>query len=178
MGLAAGLVLAAVSAGHERRPLPALTGLPSLPAAAQSAVSTALGSARLDYRRGLDVRVQGGVTRNVVSADALTPQGPGLAAADGDGRSGLGRAVALSADGSTALVGGPDDGGTGAAWMFTHSAGGWAQQGPKLVTNAGHGQFGYGVALSADGGTALIGDTGSAWVFTARARRGRNRARL
>ena len=69
--------------------------------------------------------------------------------------------VALSADGNTALIGGPNDGheGTGAAWVFTRSGSTWTQQGEKLI---GAGvrpapDFGKTVALSADGNTALIG---------------------
>jgi FG-GAP repeat len=91
-----------------------------------------------------------------------------------------GLAVALSADGNTAIVGGPWDapccGGDrrGAAWIFTRSGGVWTQQGAKLLgsTNVNQGAFqGASVALSADGGTALIGGpsdqsgTGAAWVF-------------
>ena len=92
----------------------------------------------------------------------------------------LGRSVALSADGSTALVGGPkDDHGRGAVWVFTRTVMGtettWAQQGPKLVggeEEVGRAHFGRSVALSGDGNTALIGAAdddkgeGAAWVFT------------
>jgi hypothetical protein len=91
----------------------------------------------------------------------------------GDGFFGFG--VALSADGSTALIGGPFDGGNkGAAWVFNRSGGDWDQQGGKLTGSgeAGDGVFGLGVALSADGSTALVGgpfddgSKGAAWVFT------------
>jgi hypothetical protein len=45
-----------------------------------------------------------------------------------------GTSVSLSADGNTAIVGGPDDNGaTGAVWVFTFSRGVWTQQGSKLV---------------------------------------------
>jgi len=96
----------------------------------------------------------------------------------GGGESGpgqFGSSVALSADGSTALVGGPqDDNGAGAVWVFTRSGGAWSQQGPKLTAGdeGGAGQFGSSVALSADGSTALVGGpqddsyAGAAWVFT------------
>jgi len=41
-----------------------------------------------------------------------------------------GTSVALSADGNTAIVGGPlDNGGVGAAWVFTRSGGTWTQEG-------------------------------------------------
>ncbi|HXP85948.1 MAG TPA: IPT/TIG domain-containing protein [Bryobacteraceae bacterium] len=84
--------------------------------------------------------------------------------------------MALSGDGNTAIVGGPNDGGLavpGAVWVYTRAGGVWSQQGAKLV-GAGavgfHGFQGQGVALSADGNTAIWsaddGETGSAWVFT------------
>src|SRR5207253_10527289 len=75
--------------------------------------------------------------------------------------------VALSADGSTALVGGLyDNNGVGAAWVFTRSGSTWTQQGKKLTGSGANGKsggrdvgsrFGGSVALSADGNTALIG---------------------
>jgi hypothetical protein len=48
---------------------------------------------------------------------------------------GQGQSVALSGDGNTALVGGPDDNNNlGAVWVFTRdSSGNWSQQGNKLV---------------------------------------------
>jgi hypothetical protein len=92
-----------------------------------------------------------------------------------------GISVALSADGNTAIVGGPTDSTlAGAAWVYTRSAGVWAQQGAKLVGTGAVGGAGQGssVALNAssnpaiDGNTAIVGgpfDTssaGAAWVFT------------
>src|SRR5580700_8789361 len=67
----------------------------------------------------------------------VTQQGAKLV---GTGAVGLGveegYSVALSSDGNTAIVGGPDDNpgagnnsGTGAAWVFTRSNGVWTQQG-------------------------------------------------
>jgi hypothetical protein len=88
---------------------------------------------------------------------------------------GEGFAVALSADGNTAIVGGPyDNSNAGAAWVFTRNEAGWTQQGAKLVgTGAiGNAEQGWSVALSADGNTAIVGGladngvTGAAWVFT------------
>ena len=95
--------------------------------------------------------------------------------AGGDEESGagrFGRGVALSADGNTALIGAPNGGSGGAAWVFTRSGSTWTQQ-AKLTGagESGNGWFGQSVALSADGDTALIGgyvdhsDTGAAWVF-------------
>jgi hypothetical protein len=85
--------------------------------------------------------------------------------------SNFGSSVALSADGETALVGGPSyDEGTGAVWVFTRSGSSWTQQGKKLTSGGAGGRFGTSVALSADGNTALIGEPyphpGAAWVFT------------
>jgi len=84
----------------------------------------------------------------------------------------FGYSVALSADGNTALVGGPSDsGGVGATWVFTRSGSVWTQQGDKLVGSGGSGGQGSSVALSADGNTALIGGpwddshVGAAWIF-------------
>ena len=86
-----------------------------------------------------------------------------------------GTSVALSADGNTAIVGGPDDdGGAGAAWVFTRDGNGaWTQQGNKLVGSgtAGAAKQSSSVALSADGNTAMVGGPnddgtiGAAWVF-------------
>jgi hypothetical protein len=85
-----------------------------------------------------------------------------------------GAAVALSANGNTAIVGGPcDNGSVGAAWVFVHGAGGWSQQAKLVGTGAaGSAQQGIAVALSSDGSTALVGGwgdngfAGAAWVFT------------
>jgi hypothetical protein len=99
----------------------------------------------------------------------------------------FGFSVALSADGSTALVGAPEQRGgegegkkEGVAYVFTRSGSSWTQQGGTPSTNGtfttlagfGGGAFGSSVALSGDGNTALIGSpesragTGLAWVFT------------
>jgi hypothetical protein len=88
----------------------------------------------------------------------------------------FGKSVALSADGNTAIVGGPSDNSyVGAAWVFTRTNGVWTQQGAKLVGTGGTTapEQGASVALSADGNTAIIGGpedgvykTGASWVFT------------
>ncbi len=81
----------------------------------------------------------------------------------GTGNAGAARqgfSVALSADGNTAIVGGPGDNTvSGAAWVFTRSGTTWTQQQAKLVGtgNVGGAQQGFSVALSADGNTALVG---------------------
>jgi hypothetical protein len=111
----------------------------------------------------------------VRSGSTWTQQGPKLTANDQQGAANLGIRVALAGDGRTALIGGwNDDHGLGAAWVFTRTGSTWTQQGQKLTANdeRGAGTFGGGVALSEDGGTALIGgeqdnnDLGAAWIFT------------
>jgi hypothetical protein len=86
-----------------------------------------------------------------------------------------GTSVSLSADGNTAIVGGPDDrGGYGAVWIFTRSGSTWSQQGTKLVgTGAvGNANQGVSVTLSADCNTAIVGgyydnnSKGAAWIFS------------
>jgi virginiamycin B lyase len=94
-----------------------------------------------------------------------------LANPGGAGRGGqFGYGVALSADGTTALVGDrAGDSGMGAAYVFhVSSEGSWATSSSSpaaTLTNAGDGFldfFGNSVALSADGTTALIGNYGGA----------------
>ncbi len=102
-------------------------------------------------------------------------QGPKLTGGGEDGEGGFGTSVALSADGDTALIGAPGDSfREGAAWIFTRNGSTWTQQGGKLTGGGevGSAWFGYTVALSGDGKTALIGGwlddgwKGAAWVFT------------
>jgi len=102
------------------------------------------------------------------SGGTWTQQGSKLVGTGASAPAGQGIAVALSADGNTALVGGyGDNAGAGAAWVFTRSGGIWTQQGPKLVgTGAvGAAQQGRAVALSADGNTAIVAGLRYAWVF-------------
>jgi hypothetical protein len=90
----------------------------------------------------------------------FTQQGPKLVGTDATGAAQQGLSVAVSADGNTAIVGGPEDNSnTGAAWVFTRNAGVWTQEGPKLVGTGAAGTAGQGisVALSADGNTAIVG---------------------
>ena len=116
------------------------------------------------------------------SSFSLTPnfahflqQGPKLVGTGALGNAFQGQSVSLSADGNTAIVGGVgDNGGIGAAWVFTRNGGAWVQQGPKLVGTGVLGTSsvqGASVSLSADGNTAIVGgwgdeDKGAAWIFT------------
>jgi IPT/TIG domain/FG-GAP repeat len=124
-----------------------------------------------------------------ITVDPLIEAEPEAALAPAAGEVGaggrFGLSVALSGDGNTALVGAPaEDGGDGAAWVFTRTASGWAQQGPKLSIPEAGGEnvgcsheadeeegeegeetgpesrgcrFGQRVSLSADGSIAVIG---------------------
>jgi hypothetical protein len=110
--------------------------------------------------------------RDAVRIDALTQTVDRLSGGGESGSGEFGYGVAQSANGSTALIGAPNDnGGAGAAWVFTRSGGTWKQQGAKLTgSQTRGGGFGSSVALAADGDTALIGSpdkgAGAAWVFT------------
>jgi hypothetical protein len=116
------------------------------------------------------------------SGSTWAQQGEKLMGGEEQGDAGFGKSVALSGDGSTALVGGWYDGNgggdhLGAAWVFTSSGSTWTQQGQKLAVTGGN-YFGESVALSGNGATALIGSPiyeyspehngtgiGAAWVF-------------
>ncbi len=111
----------------------------------------------------------------VRSAGAWSQQGGKLVGSGASGHSGQGFSVSLSADGSTAIVGGPNDASDlGAAWVFTRSGGVWKQQGAKLVGTGATGSAGQGssVAVSGDAGTLVVGGpgddngAGASWVFT------------
>jgi uncharacterized protein (TIGR03437 family) len=113
------------------------------------------------------------------SGGVWTQQGSKLVGTGAVGATYQGFSVALSSDGNTAILGGPNGDrtgpfGVGAAWVFTRSGGAWTQQGSKLVgTSAvGNANQGISVALSADGNTAIVGgpfdssNAGAAWVYT------------
>jgi hypothetical protein len=110
------------------------------------------------------------------SGSAWRAQGPRLRIKGVQGQAQFGSSVALSAKGSTVLVGAPVDGSdVGTAWVFRRSGSAWRQQGGKLAPSGKPGtvQFGGSVALSGAGSTALIGGAsdngdvgkGAAWVF-------------
>lgn len=139
------------------------------------------------------IRVDAAHARYPLRIDPLVQAGSKLTGNDEAEAGMLGTSVALSADGSTLLVGGPRDANPdrGAAWVFVREGSLWVQQGSKLTgaeapEDAGEEEqcaeespeeaeecaFGNSVALSADGNTALVGGPsatatpGSAWVFT------------
>jgi uncharacterized protein (TIGR03437 family) len=101
------------------------------------------------------------------SGGVWSQQGGKVIASDMIGGARQGSSVALSADGNTALIGGPSDNAqpfpaaVGAAWVFTRLGGVWKQAGNKLVGSGSAFAFqGYSAALSADGSTALVGGPG------------------
>lgn len=100
-------------------------------------------------------------------------QGPALKGEDEAGE-GFGGSVALSFDGSVAVVGaGQADSHRGRTWLFERSGGSWGSAQEKLgagLSGRGAFQFGSGVALSSDAETVLVGAhseerAGAAWVF-------------
>jgi hypothetical protein len=117
------------------------------------------------------------------SGSTWTQQGEKLTGFGETGTGTFGESVALSASGSTALIGGPSDHPgekeeLGAAWIFTRSEGVWSQPVEKLTVTKEESKeagFGWSVALSAEGNTALIGAKnngtpyyehhGAVWVF-------------
>ena len=83
--------------------------------------------------------------------------GKGVGEDSGFGAVGL----ALSGDGNTALVGDVlFHGGVGAVWFFTRSDAGWTQDGEFAGSGGKDASYGQGVALSADGTTALVSRPG------------------
>ncbi|MGO8906638.1 MAG: hypothetical protein ACLQMH_13595 [Solirubrobacteraceae bacterium] len=124
--------------------------------------------------------------RYPLSVDPFVAESADPVADDEIGNGRLGFSVALSSDGSTALIGGvSEDGGVGAAWVFTRSGARWIEQ-AKLTGGGeiGVGVFGHSVALSSDGNTAVIGGeddnegAGAAWVFTRSGARWTQQAKL
>jgi phage gpG-like protein len=110
-----------------------------------------------------------------LSGETWSQQGTKLTGTDESGTGEFGQSVALSKDGTTALIGAPGDSSkAGAAWVFTSSSeGAWSQRGEKLTGSgeSGAGELGRSVALSSEGNTALVGgpadntNSGAAWVF-------------
>jgi hypothetical protein len=111
------------------------------------------------------------------SGGVWSQQGPKLVGTGAVGGANQGASVAVSADGNTAVVGGPqDNGGLGALWVFTRSGGVWSQQGGKLVGLGAVGTpvIGGSVAISGDAKTVIAGGSGdngglgAAWAFVRR----------
>ena len=108
------------------------------------------------------------------AGSSWSQRGPKLIASGEVGNGWFGKTVALSGDGTLALIGGHvDSAEIGAAWVFTRTGSAWIQQGSKLTGSGeiGAGAFGFKLALSANGETALIGgiddnqSVGAVWAF-------------
>ncbi|MBK9401807.1 MAG: IPT/TIG domain-containing protein [Bacteroidetes bacterium] len=118
---------------------------------------------------------QGAAWVYVRSGNTWIQQGSKLVGTGSIGFPAQGNSVSLSADGNTAMIGGRlDNGGVGAAWVFTRNVSTWTQQGNKLVGtgNVGASMQGVTLSLSADGNTSIVGGfednslLGAAWVWT------------
>jgi hypothetical protein len=135
------------------------------------------------------LRVDASGARYPLTIDPLLQKGGKLSGGEAEAR--FGASAALSADGSTLVIGAPQaKASQGAVWVFARSGATWTQQGealtaPESVSESpveecaeeatdeeGECAFGSSVALSADGNTALVGDPsagdtrGAAWVLT------------
>jgi phage gpG-like protein len=101
------------------------------------------------------------------STARLTQSGSALPGQGGGGQ--YGDSIALSGDGSTALVGAPDTNvQDGTAFFYARSGSTWKQQGPAIKGST-LSYFGSSVALSASGNIALIsepGGVGHVWFYT------------
>jgi hypothetical protein len=105
-----------------------------------------------------------------------------LLASDRASNEKFGTSVSLSADGNIALIGADTEDtspntNNGAAYIFTRSEGVWTEQQKLLASDAeASDQFGFSVAISSDGNTAVIGaiqgdtspnsNNGAAYIFT------------
>ncbi|MHB8647617.1 MAG: FG-GAP repeat protein, partial [Thermomicrobiales bacterium] len=104
-----------------------------------------------------------------------------LTSDDGAANDAFGVAVSVSRDGGTALIGASNKNNTqGAAYVFTRVGASWSQQARLTASDgAANDRFGVSVALSGDGGTALVGASehaevigsigsyqGAAYIFT------------
>jgi len=128
-----------------------------------------------------DNNFQGAAWVYTRSGGTWAQQGSKLVGTGGSGYRIQGYSVSLSADGNTAIVGGPGDNPyQGGTWIYTRSVGTWIQQGSELVGTGAVGDYveqGSSISLSADGNTAIVGGIGdnggsynvggegAAWVF-------------
>ena len=148
---ASGLVLAAVAAGSGS-PGQKLTGSGKVGASEfgnSIALSADAGTMLIGGRNdksligaleGLRVHSQalGAAWVFTHSGSVWRQQGKKLTAKGERGPGGFGNSVALSADGRTALIGGPSGyGGVGAAWIFTRSGSTWRQEAELLPPGIG-----------------------------------------
>jgi len=103
-----------------------------------------------------------------------------LIASDAQNNDFFGYSVSISSDGNTAIVGAINEDGTGgnndgAAYVFTRSGSVWTQQQKLTASDAeDNDQFGWSVAVSSNGTTAIVGayveggggtNRGAAYIF-------------
>ena len=97
-----------------------------------------------------------------------------IVASDGAENDNFGNSVAISGDGNTLVVGARFDDGKGSAYIYKYDGTGWDET--KLVSDgASEDYFGYSVAVSSDGTTAVVGaiyddtitgtNSGSAYIY-------------
>jgi hypothetical protein len=109
------------------------------------------------------------------SGSTWRQDGPKLDPPDKQAGANFGRSVALSGSGSRALIGtGAEKNEGSGAWIFDRGPGGWTAQ-ARLASGEDtsfNGSFGWTVALSRSGDTALVGgpethpqEEGQAWAF-------------
>jgi hypothetical protein len=116
---------------------------------------------------------QGAVWTFVRSGSTWKQQGAKFTGTGQAGEAGFGSSIAISDGGDVALIGGPvDSGNAGLAWVFTRSGAIWSElERLRPSDESGEGHFGWSVALSGDGNTALAGGwgdngaIGTAWLF-------------
>jgi hypothetical protein len=138
-----------------------------------------------DYKEGHLGEVFRGAAWIYVRSGSTWTQQAKLVGHESSGDAQQGHSVAISANGDTAIVGGPEDTGEheeyfGAVWVFVREGTTWHEQ-QKLVATTGASEKaaqGSSVALSSDGNTALVGAMdneynktttrapGAAFVFT------------
>ncbi len=110
----------------------------------------------------------------VRSNGVWSQQGAKIIAPDAVGAALQGNSVALSADGNTAVIGGPqDDGFIGAAWVYTRTGSIWSEQKKLIATgDINTAEQGQSVSISGDGSTVIVGGSGdnnslgAAWIYT------------
>ena len=136
---------------------------------------------------GLTFTVNDGINTATSAAQAFTlsflpdwsstTQQAKLQASDAQANDKFSHSVAISSDGSTAIVGAmsEDTGGAerGAAYIFTRSGTSWSQQAKVQASAAvNYAQFGISVDISNDGNSVIIGaiyqasNKGAAYIFT------------
>ncbi len=134
------------------------------------------------YNKSVEGKASQGAAYVFTRSGTVWTQQEILAASDGSESDYFGRSVAISSDGSTALIGAYNKaiGGNpsqGAAYAFVRIATLWSQQAILFQSNGlENDNFGRSLAISADGNTALIGahkktiepnpSQGAAYIFT------------